>query len=120
MPRLKGYRKDGALDGGYLNVRLSSDLMAKLDADCAAYAQRVGKPASSKIRSAYVRELISAGSRSFAPAELEPVSQAVKSVAWNLEAAACGAPETSPENLQEWSDRLLEAALVLDRLAGER
>ncbi|MFR0867507.1 MAG: hypothetical protein ACLSGS_00145 [Adlercreutzia sp.] len=42
MPRSKGYKKQEALDGGYLNVRLSADLSAKLDRDCADYARRAG------------------------------------------------------------------------------
>lgn len=59
MPRSKGYKKQEALDGGYLNVRLSADLSAKLDRDCADYARRAGKPDASRVRGSYVRELIS-------------------------------------------------------------
>jgi hypothetical protein len=44
LPRSKGYKKQEALDGGYLNVRLSADLSAKLDRDCADYARRAEKP----------------------------------------------------------------------------
>ena len=61
LPRSKGYKKQEALDGGYLNVRLSADLSAKLDRDCADYARRAGKPDASRVRGSYVRELISAG-----------------------------------------------------------
>ena len=73
LPRSKGYKKQEALDGGYLNVRLSADLSAKLDRD------------------------------------------------WELEAASIGAsPAPTAEALQGWSDRLMEASLMLDRAAGER
>ena len=82
MPRSKGYKKQEALDGGYLNVRLSADLSAKLDRDCADYARRAGKPDASRVRGS----------------SLAPTAKA----------------------LQGWSDRLMEASLMLDRAAGER
>ena len=63
MPRSKGYKKQEALDGGYLNVRLSADLSAKLDRDCADYARRAGKPDASRVRGSYVRELIPPASK---------------------------------------------------------
>ena len=45
----------------------------------------------------------------------------MKSVAWELEAASIGAsPAPTAEALQGWSDRLMEASLMLDRAAGER
>ena len=108
MPRSKGYKKQEALDGGYLNVRLSADLSAKLDRDCADYARRAGKPDASRVRGSYVRELISAGLQGAADADLESASRAMKSLAPTAKA------------LQGWSDRLMEASLMLDRAAGER
>ncbi len=121
LPRSKGYKKQEALDGGYLNVRLSADLSAKLDRDCADYARRAGKPDASRVRGSYVRELISAGLQGAADADLESASRAMKSVAWELEAASIGAsPAPTAEALQGWSDRLMEASLMLDRAAGER
>lgn len=121
MPRSKGYRKQETLDGGYLNVRLSAALNAKLDADCEDYARRLGKPDPSRIRGSYVRELISAGSQTVSPTELETVSREVKSVAWELGAAAFVVDgKLSGDELQGLCDRLLEVAFDLDRIAGER
>lgn len=122
MPRAKGYRKQDPLDGGYLNVRLSAELSAKLDGDCAEYARRAGRPDASRARGSYVRELISAGLQGASRAELDAASRTVKSVAWELGAACLGQPATglTADVLQEWSDRLMEASLALDRAAGER
>lgn len=121
MPRSKGYKKQHPLDGGYLNVRLSADLAAKLDADCADYARRAGKPDGCKMRGSYVRELISTGPQGTVVAELDAVSKALKSVAWEISAATLGSSsEPTAEALQGWSDRLMEASLALDKAAGGR
>ena len=81
----------------------------------------MGKPDPSRIRGSYVRELISAGSQTVSPTELETVSREVKSVAWELGAAAFVVDgKLSGDELQGLCDRLLEVAFDLDRIAGER